>query len=71
LSDYDCVMDVIYNPIKTKLLRDAEKQGCRIVTGVEMFVNQGAEQFRLWTGKEPPHAVMKKIILERLSKGGR
>lgn len=70
LSGYNCVMDVIYNPIKTKLLKDAEKQGCRIVTGVEMFVHQGAEQFRLWTGKEPPRAVMKKVILERLSKGG-
>jgi shikimate dehydrogenase/3-dehydroquinate dehydratase type I len=66
LAGYKCVMDVIYNPLKTKLLADAEKQGCKILSGIDMFVNQGAEQLRLWTGKEPPFALMKKIILKRL-----
>lgn len=65
---YKYVMDVIYNPLKTKLLADAEKRGCRIFSGVDMFVNQGAEQIRLWTGKEPPVALMKKTILEQLTK---
>ncbi len=68
LSGYKYVMDVIYNPLKTKLLKDAEKQGCRILSGADMFVHQGAEQLRLWTGKEPPRPLMKKVILERLSK---
>jgi len=67
LSGYKYVMDVIYNPLKTKLLKDAEKQGCHIFSGLDMFVNQGAEQIRLWTGKEPPRALMKKVILERLT----
>jgi shikimate dehydrogenase/3-dehydroquinate dehydratase type I len=67
LAGYKCVMDVIYNPLKTKLLADAEKQGCHIFSGLDMFVNQGAEQFRLWTGKEPPRSLMKKVILERLT----
>ncbi|MGP8154687.1 MAG: shikimate dehydrogenase [Smithella sp.] len=67
LAGYKYVMDVIYNPLKTKLLEDAEKQGCHIFSGLDMFVNQGAEQFRLWTGKEPPSALMKKVILERLT----
>jgi shikimate dehydrogenase/3-dehydroquinate dehydratase type I len=67
LSGYRYVMDVIYNPLKTKLLKDAEKQGCHIFSGLDMFVNQGAEQIRLWTGKEPPRALMKKVILERLT----
>lgn len=67
LGGYKYVMDVIYNPLKTKLLNDAEKQGCRIISGVEMFVNQGAEQLRLWTGKEPPRALMKKVIREGLT----
>ncbi len=61
-------MDVIYNPLKTKLLADAEKQGCYIFSGLDMFVHQGAQQIKLWTGKEPPRALMKKVILERLAK---
>ena len=68
LAGYKYVMDVIYNPLTTKLLADAEKQGCRIFSGLDMFVNQGAEQVRLWTGKEPPRSLMKKVILERLTK---
>lgn len=67
LSNYKYVMDVIYNPLKTKLLKDAEEHGCHIISGMNMFVNQGAEQLRLWTGKEPPRALMKKIILQRLT----
>jgi shikimate dehydrogenase/3-dehydroquinate dehydratase type I len=66
-AGYKYVMDVIYNPLKTKLLTDAEKQGCRILSGLDMFVHQGAEQLRLWTGKEPPRTLMKKVILERLT----
>jgi shikimate dehydrogenase/3-dehydroquinate dehydratase type I len=67
LAGYKYVMDVIYNPLKTKLLADAEKQGCKIFSGLDMFVNQGAEQLRLWTGLEPPRALMKKVILKRLT----
>ena len=67
LGGYKYVMDVIYNPLKTKLLKDAEKQGCHIFSGADMFVNQGAQQLRLWRGKEPPLVLMKKVILERLT----
>jgi shikimate dehydrogenase/3-dehydroquinate dehydratase type I len=68
LGGYKYVMDVIYNPLKTKLLADAEKQGCHVFSGLDMFVHQGAQQIKLWTGKEPPRALMKKVILERLAK---
>ena len=68
LGGYKYVMDVIYNPLKTKLLKDAEKLGCHIFSGLDMFVHQGAEQIRLWMGVEPPRALMKKVILERLTK---
>lgn len=47
------VFDGIYNPEKTKLLQKAMKNNCRIISGIEMFINQAAEQFRLWTGTEP------------------
>jgi shikimate dehydrogenase/3-dehydroquinate dehydratase type I len=68
LAGYKYVIDVIYNPLKTKLLRDAEGQGCRIVSGLDMFVHQGAQQLKLWTGKEPPRVLMRKIVEERLAK---
>ena len=68
LAGYKYVIDVIYNPLKTKLLRDAEGQGCRIVSGLDMFVHQGAQQLKLWTGKEPPHELMKKVVIKRLEK---
>jgi len=44
------VMDIVYNPLKTRLLRVAEDMGCKTIDGVSMFVFQGAGQFELWTG---------------------
>ncbi|PIT87554.1 MAG: shikimate dehydrogenase [Candidatus Magasanikbacteria bacterium CG10_big_fil_rev_8_21_14_0_10_40_10] len=46
------VMDVIYNPIQTKLLRQAQTAGAKTVFGLEMFVGQALEQVKLWQGKE-------------------
>jgi shikimate dehydrogenase len=63
------VTDVVYNPLKTRLLREAENIGCRTVDGVSMFVYQGAFQFELWTGKRAPVEVMKKAVLKALGKG--
>jgi shikimate dehydrogenase len=48
------VMDIVYNPIQTKLLRMARSQNCLAINGLGMFIHQGAEQFRLWTGLEAP-----------------
>lgn len=48
------VFDVVYNPVKTKLLRLAESQGAAIVTGLKMFVEQGAKSYELWTGQKMP-----------------
>ncbi len=67
--NYRWVMDVIYNPLKTRLMRDAEKAGCITVPGLGMFVHQGAEQIRLWTGQEAPREFMKQVVMERLSYG--
>jgi shikimate dehydrogenase len=61
------VMDIIYNPFKTRLLKEAEDIGCMTVDGVSMFVYQGAFQFELWTGKEAPLEVMKKVVLDALA----
>ena len=43
------VFDGVYNPPETKLLRTAAQAGCTTIPGIEMFINQAAEQFRLWT----------------------
>ena len=69
LGNYRCVMDVVYNPLKTKMLRDAEEAGCITVSGLNMFVHQGAEQIKLWTGLEPPRELMKQVVRERLLYG--
>ena len=66
LVNFELVMDVIYNPLMTKLLRDAETRGVKTIPGLEMFVRQGAGQLKLWTGKEAPLALMKKTVRERL-----
>jgi len=59
------VMDVIYNPLETKLLRDAKKAGAKTINGAEMFVLQGAESLQIW-GYEPPVEVMRKAVLKEL-----
>jgi shikimate dehydrogenase len=67
LGAYKAVADVIYNPLKTKLLREAEAAGCKVASGFEMFVFQGTEQFRIWTGQEPPVELMRSVVLEKLT----
>ncbi|HPO99765.1 MAG: shikimate dehydrogenase [Candidatus Omnitrophica bacterium] len=61
-SERHIVFDLIYNPAKTQLLQRAERRFARILNGVPMFVNQGAEQFRLWTGQEPPVEIMRQAV---------
>ncbi len=68
LNRYSWVVDIIYNPLKTKLLREAEEAGCRILTGLGMFVHQGAEQIKIWTGLEPPRDIMREVVETKLQK---
>jgi shikimate 5-dehydrogenase len=56
------VYDLIYNPPETLFLRRARKAGLEILGGVEMFVAQGAAQFRLYTGREAPIEVMRRAV---------
>lgn len=60
------VFDIVYNPLETRLLKEAKTSGAKPVSGVSMLVYQGAEAFRLWTGIEPPVELMKKTVLEAL-----
>ncbi|MBN2803987.1 MAG: shikimate dehydrogenase [Deltaproteobacteria bacterium] len=61
------VMDIVYTPLKTQLLKDAEANGLKTVSGLDMFINQAAIQFEAWTGKKAPVESMRKIALGRLS----
>ncbi|MBD3190996.1 MAG: shikimate dehydrogenase [Candidatus Heimdallarchaeota archaeon] len=61
------IMDIVYNPLETKLLKLAKRRGCRTINGSAMFLYQAAEQFRLFTGNEPPLEIMKKTLLEKLT----
>ena len=52
------VYDLVYNPSDTPLLREAKRAGARTLGGLSMLIYQGAESFKLWTGREPPLEVM-------------
>ena len=66
LSGYSLVFDAVYTPLQTRLLREAAAAGCAVVTGDEMFVGQAADQFRLFTAKEAPVELMRKVVLDSL-----
>jgi shikimate dehydrogenase len=63
------VFDIIYNPIKTRLLYEAEKKGAKVIGGLEMLVWQGAAAFELWTGRKAPVQVMKNAALKASGSG--
>lgn len=62
------VMDLIYRPMKTRLLRIACDRGIATISGVEMFLAQATAQWEIWTGLRPPEAAMRRAVLEVLHK---
>jgi 3-dehydroquinate dehydratase / shikimate dehydrogenase len=58
--------DLVYNPDETRFLREAREAGCETIGGLSMLVLQAAEQFRLWTGREPPVEVMREAARRAL-----
>jgi shikimate dehydrogenase len=58
------VADVIPNPPRTRLIREAEARGCVVLDGLGMLVNQGAIAIRHWTGIDPDPAVMRQTVAE-------
>lgn len=61
------IFDTVYNPRVTPLIGLAIKRGCKVIYGIDMLVNQGAESFRIWTGREPPLEIMKEAALNALN----
>ncbi|MGG0788171.1 shikimate dehydrogenase [Peribacillus simplex] len=60
------VSDIIYNPLQTKLLREAGEKGAKTQNGLGMFINQAALAFEIWTGIMPDTARMTDIVLNKL-----
>jgi shikimate dehydrogenase len=65
-----CVMDIVYNPVETRLIRIARGAGAKVISGVEMLLYQGAASFEIWTQCKAPVDVMRNALLSRLSSAG-
>ena len=57
-----CVLDIVYNPRRTRLLNEAQQRGCKTVEGLGMLLHQGAKSFELWTGRQAPIDVMRTAL---------
>ena len=64
------VFDMVYNPLETPLLKLAKSRGIATISGLEMFVQQGARQFEIWTGKPAPEAEMLRVVELELRRRG-
>jgi shikimate dehydrogenase len=62
------VMDIVYNPLETKLAQEAKAAGAKVVSGLEMLIYQGAASFEIWTGKSAPVVVMRQAALNQLQR---
>jgi 3-dehydroquinate dehydratase/shikimate dehydrogenase len=62
------LFDLVYTPAETRLLRMARAKGLQVISGLEMFVQQGARQFEIWTGKPAPIAEMAYVVTKALER---
>lgn len=69
LKEEMMVMDIVYQPLQTKFLREADEKGCVTVDGLEMLIRQGMAQFEIWTGKRLGIEQIKKDLRRALEKG--
>ncbi|MCI5146313.1 MAG: shikimate dehydrogenase [Candidatus Electrothrix sp. AR3] len=68
LSQFSVVMDIVYAPLETRLLREAKAAGCQTIDGLSMLIYQGIEQFRIWTDVKPSELIMRSALEEELRK---
>ncbi|MCZ6799735.1 MAG: shikimate dehydrogenase [Nitrospirae bacterium] len=61
------VMDIVYNPLETRLLREAKNKGARTIPGIEMFLYQAVIQFELWTDRPAPVSLMRTVLESQFS----
>ncbi len=60
------VFDTVYHPENTMMLKLARERGCKVVTGVDMFIRQAAIQFQLYTGQPAPLALFHEVLQRKL-----
>ncbi len=58
LGRFEVVMDIVYQPLTTRLLREAQARGCATIDGLQMLIHQATAQFELFTGRQAPAEVM-------------
>lgn len=63
LDRFSVVMDIVYAPLETRLLKESKDAGCRVVNGLAMLLYQGVAQFELWTAQEAPVDIMRDALL--------
>lgn len=66
LSSETIIYDIVYNPVKTVLIREAQKRGLRTITGLDMLIYQAERALEIWTEKTPDVKLMKIAALEAL-----
>ena len=67
LNPAGTVFDTVYRPLETRLLREARARGCRTQDGLDMLVHQAVEQIRLWSGRTPSAARLRRAALAALA----
>lgn len=60
IKSHHTVIDIVYNPFRTRLLAEAERSGARTISGIDMLIWQGALAFEIWTGRQAPINIMRK-----------
>ena len=70
LENIPAVMDIVYAPLETRLLKEAKQAGCKTIDGTNMLLFQGVAQFELWTGKKAPVDVMREKLFSHLKGSG-
>lgn len=66
LARYHLVMDIVYKPLETRLLREAQARGAATIDGLQMLIHQALVQFELWTGRPAPLETMSRAAYEAL-----
>ena len=61
-GQFSVVMDIVYSPLKTRLLEEAEARGAEVIDGLRMLLHQALAQFEFWTGKSAPKQVMEEAL---------
>jgi len=68
LGRFSVVMDIVYSPMETRLLREAKNAGCEVINGLSMLLYQGVAQFEAWTGQDAPVEVMRDALMRMITK---